>query len=202
MRRVVGGALPRFPTEERIKCPFLDTVNRAVLDFDLYKQCSVTLLRENVYMCLVCGQFFQGRGKTTPAYTHSVQNGHHVFINLRTERFYCLPGALAGGVAGAPDAQSDRGARRVRAWSARRELRGGGQVPGRHPAGDEPAVRRAGDSAAGFELHPVAGYARHRVSARCGAGRPGCVRAGGLTLLRPVGSQATWGSTTSRRRTT
>ena len=75
----------------RIKCPFLDTINTTVLDFDLPKECSVTLEKENAYMCLVCGQLFRGRGKQTPAYTHSAAAGHHVFINLRTARFYCLP---------------------------------------------------------------------------------------------------------------
>ena len=44
-----------------------------------------------MYACLVCGKYFQGRGRNTHAYTHSVQHGHHVFINLRTCRVYCLP---------------------------------------------------------------------------------------------------------------
>ena len=52
------------------KCPYLDTVNRQLLDFDSEKLCSVTLTNYNVYCCLVCGKYFQGRGKLTPAYTH------------------------------------------------------------------------------------------------------------------------------------
>lgn len=44
-----------------------------------------------MYACLVCGKYFQGRGRNTHAFTHSVQHGHHVFINLRTCRVYCLP---------------------------------------------------------------------------------------------------------------
>ena len=32
-----------------------------------------------------------GRGKNTHAYTHSVHNDHHVFLNLHTLKFYCLP---------------------------------------------------------------------------------------------------------------
>ena len=40
-------------------CPYLDTVNRAVLDFDFEKCCSVSLSTLNVYACLVCGKFFQ-----------------------------------------------------------------------------------------------------------------------------------------------
>ncbi|CAG0887593.1 unnamed protein product [Cyprideis torosa] len=72
-------------------CPFLDTINRSVLDFDFEKLCSVSLSRINVYACLVCGKYFQGRGQATHAYTHSVADGHHVFLNLETHRFYCLP---------------------------------------------------------------------------------------------------------------
>ena len=41
-------------------CPFLDTVNRALLDFDFEKVCSVSLGNLNVYACLVCGKYFQG----------------------------------------------------------------------------------------------------------------------------------------------
>ena len=57
----------------RVKCPYLDTVSRQSIDFDSEKLCSVTLTNMNVYVCLVCGKYFQGRGKMTPAYTHSVQ---------------------------------------------------------------------------------------------------------------------------------
>ncbi len=76
---------------ERVKCPYLDTINRHVIDFDSEKLCSVTLTNMNVYVCLVCGKYFQGRGKLTPAYTHSVQAGHFVFMNVHTNKSYCLP---------------------------------------------------------------------------------------------------------------
>lgn len=72
-------------------CPYLDTINRSVLDFDFEKLCSVSLSHINVYACLVCGKYFQGRGKMSHAYTHSVQDSHHVFLNLLTHKFYCLP---------------------------------------------------------------------------------------------------------------
>lgn len=75
----------------RKKCPYLDTVNRQFLDFDMEKLCSVTLTNMNVYGCLICGKFFQGRGQHTPAYTHSVQAEHFVFINLQTGSTFCLP---------------------------------------------------------------------------------------------------------------
>ncbi|CAN4080388.1 unnamed protein product [Withania somnifera] len=77
--------------EIRRDCPYLDTVNRQVLDFDFEKFCSVSLTNLNVYACLVCGKYYQGRGTKSHAYTHSLEAGHHVFINLRTEKVYCLP---------------------------------------------------------------------------------------------------------------
>lgn len=41
---------------------------------------------------LMCGSSFpSGRGPNTHAYTHSVSDAHHVFLNLQTLRFYCLP---------------------------------------------------------------------------------------------------------------
>lgn len=73
------------------QCPYLDTINRHVLDFDFEKLCSISLSRINVYACLVCGKYFQGRGTNTHAYTHSVAESHHVFLNLLSLRFYCLP---------------------------------------------------------------------------------------------------------------
>ncbi|XP_071105540.1 ubiquitin carboxyl-terminal hydrolase 39-like [Haliotis cracherodii] len=72
-------------------CPYLDTINRSLLDFDFEKLCSVSLSHINVYACLVCGKYFQGRGPNTHAYIHSVFEGHHVFLNLQTQKFYCLP---------------------------------------------------------------------------------------------------------------
>jgi len=45
--------------EDRRKCPYLDTVNRHLLDTDMEKVCSVSLSNLHVYACLVCGRFFQ-----------------------------------------------------------------------------------------------------------------------------------------------
>ena len=73
-------------------CPYLDTIDRGVLDFDFEKLCSVSLSRINVYACLICGKYFQGRGNNTHAYyTHSVSENHRVFLNLETKKIYCLP---------------------------------------------------------------------------------------------------------------
>ena len=35
------------------ECPFIDTVDRRTLDFDFEKLCSVTLVNQNCYCCLV-----------------------------------------------------------------------------------------------------------------------------------------------------
>lgn len=74
-----------------IECPYLDTINRKLLDFDLPKVCCESISNLNIYCCLVCGKFYQGRGPKTPAYYHALQNGHHVYVNLVSKKFYCLP---------------------------------------------------------------------------------------------------------------
>lgn len=32
----------------------------------------------NVYACLVCGKYFQGRARGSPVYFHSLEHNHHV----------------------------------------------------------------------------------------------------------------------------
>lgn len=59
------------------------------LDFE--KLCSVSLSNINVYACLICGKYFQGRGRSSYAYTHSLDQDHHVFINISSLRVYVLP---------------------------------------------------------------------------------------------------------------
>jgi Zn-finger in ubiquitin-hydrolases and other protein len=96
------------------ECPYLDTVSRQVgrhswpwallchckqaglscntegaaavqnLDFDFEKCCSVSLSPVNVYACLVCGKYFQGRGPQTHAYTHALEVGHQMYMKLDT----------------------------------------------------------------------------------------------------------------------
>lgn len=70
---------------------YLDTIQRANLDFDFEKLCSVTLSNINVYACLVCGKYFQGRGPKSHAYFHSLEVGHHVLVNMETKKVYVLP---------------------------------------------------------------------------------------------------------------
>lgn len=70
---------------------YLDTINRSVLDFDFEKLCSVTLSNINVYACLVCGKYFQGRGPKSHAYFHALEVDHHVYVNMETKKVYVLP---------------------------------------------------------------------------------------------------------------
>ena len=70
---------------------YLDTINRSILDFDFEKLCSVTLSNINIYACLVCGKYFQGRGPKSHAYIHSLDADHHVYVNMETKKVYVLP---------------------------------------------------------------------------------------------------------------
>lgn len=70
---------------------YLDTIDRSVLDFDFEKLCSVTLSNINVYACLVCGKYYQGRGPKSHAYFHALEMGHHVYVNMQSKRVYVLP---------------------------------------------------------------------------------------------------------------
>ena len=70
---------------------YLDTISRKLLDFDFEKLCSVSLSHINVYACLVCGKYFQGRGPSTHAYFHALDEDHHVYINMATAKVYVLP---------------------------------------------------------------------------------------------------------------
>lgn len=46
----------------------------------------IVVVLEMIPSCLPAG-----RGLKSHAYTHSVQFTHHVFLNLHTLKFYCLP---------------------------------------------------------------------------------------------------------------
>jgi len=70
-------------------CPYLDSINRHVLDFDFEKVCSISNSHLNVYACLVCGKYFGGRARGSPVYFHSLEHNHHVIMKLDTGRVYC-----------------------------------------------------------------------------------------------------------------
>jgi U4/U6.U5 tri-snRNP-associated protein 2 len=61
-------------------------VSRQSLDFDFERLCSKSLSNINVYACLVCGKYFQGRGRGSWAYRHAVGENHRVWLNLETEK--------------------------------------------------------------------------------------------------------------------
>merc|ERR1719191_1237759 len=79
----------KFP--QRRECPYLGTINRNLLDFDFEKVCSISLTGEAVYMDLVDGKYFQGRGKHTLAYQHALEKGHYVWMNVHDGKVYCIP---------------------------------------------------------------------------------------------------------------
>jgi U4/U6.U5 tri-snRNP-associated protein 2 len=73
-------------------CPYLDTIQRSLLDFDFEPACSVSLESgPHIYGCLVCGKLFRGKSPDTPAYTHAVEESHYVFVHLSKATFHCLP---------------------------------------------------------------------------------------------------------------
>jgi len=76
---------------QRQDCPYLGTINRHVLDFDFENLCSVSLSGENVYVDLVDGKYYQGRGKETHAHRHALEKGHYVWMNVVDGKVYCIP---------------------------------------------------------------------------------------------------------------
>ncbi|EKX53782.1 hypothetical protein GUITHDRAFT_100752 [Guillardia theta CCMP2712] len=85
------GIAPRRPQPPQRFCPYLDSINRHILDFDFEKVCSISNSHLNVYVCLVCGKYFQGRARGSPVYFHSLEHNHHVFMKLESGRVYCIP---------------------------------------------------------------------------------------------------------------
>ena len=88
---VVRGPIRQDAPAEGYTDLYLDTIDRSLLDFDFEKLCSVTLSNINVYACLVCGKYYQGRGPKSQAYFHALEVGHHVYINMETKKVYVLP---------------------------------------------------------------------------------------------------------------
>ncbi|KAI9664964.1 MAG: hypothetical protein M1821_006412 [Bathelium mastoideum] len=88
---VIAGPIRQDAPAEGYTDLYLDTIDRSLLDFDFEKLCSVTLSNINVYACLVCGKYYQGRGPKSQAYFHALEIGHHVYINMETKKVYVLP---------------------------------------------------------------------------------------------------------------
>ena len=70
---------------------YKDKVNKFALDFDFEKRCCETGFKLNVFCCLQCGKYFQGKNDKTPAFKHSLDKQHCLFICLSTLRIYYLP---------------------------------------------------------------------------------------------------------------
>lgn len=66
-------------------------VARQNLEFDFERLCSKSMTNINVYCCLVCGKYFQGRGRGSWAYRHAVGENHRVWLNLGTEKVDSRP---------------------------------------------------------------------------------------------------------------
>lgn len=70
---------------------YLDTIDRKRLDFDFEKICHITLSTNNIYGCLICGKYLQGRSPSSAAFNHTILESHHVFINFTNLKVYVLP---------------------------------------------------------------------------------------------------------------
>ncbi|AGO13873.1 AaceriAGR007Cp [[Ashbya] aceris (nom. inval.)] len=69
----------------------LQTIEKKRLDFYSEKVCSVTLSTIDVYSCLTCGKYLQGRNEGSPAFKHSIEVSHRLFMHMRTLKTYILP---------------------------------------------------------------------------------------------------------------
>jgi U4/U6.U5 tri-snRNP-associated protein 2 len=87
-------AIPSSAVQLGRDCPYMHTINCESLDFDFEKVCSVSLESHNLYACLVCGKYFQGRGPSSHAFAHALDASHHLFLNLETETAYSIPDNL------------------------------------------------------------------------------------------------------------
>ncbi|ODV90754.1 hypothetical protein CANCADRAFT_148073 [Tortispora caseinolytica NRRL Y-17796] len=70
---------------------YLDTINRSVLNFDFEPVCSITLTNQNIYVCLTCNAYLKGRGQGSPAFAHSINENHHVYMKFSNQQIYILP---------------------------------------------------------------------------------------------------------------
>ncbi|GMM45522.1 mRNA splicing protein [Pichia kluyveri] len=76
------------------KDTYLDTINRKILNFDLPRECATSIATTNIHICLVCNKYLQGSSINSPAYAHSIDANHHVFINTENGKFIVLPEQL------------------------------------------------------------------------------------------------------------
>ncbi|CAB1319831.1 unnamed protein product, partial [Coregonus sp. 'balchen'] len=58
----------------------------SVLDFDFEKLCSISLSHINVYACLICGKYFQGKYVLKPTFTRQNISG----LDKQGKLYECL----------------------------------------------------------------------------------------------------------------
>ena len=69
----------------------MSTITRSGLNFDTEKRCSVTMKTSNIYLCLVCGDMFHGKGPKTPAHNHAMHTEHYMYADTFTGQIWCIP---------------------------------------------------------------------------------------------------------------
>lgn len=74
-----------------VKIPTIEQIDRSILNFDFEKKCQITFFENDVYCCLICNKYLQGKTPGTKAYNHSLEFNHNFFISLDTSKIYQLP---------------------------------------------------------------------------------------------------------------
>ena len=69
----------------------IKTINRHLLDFDLIASCSICFSKQNCFCCLVCGKFYEGMGESSHGWQHYLEQGHTIYINIKTTEILTLP---------------------------------------------------------------------------------------------------------------
>jgi U4/U6.U5 tri-snRNP-associated protein 2 len=66
-------------------------IHRDVLDFDDDLRCSITLSKENLYVCLSCGKCLSGGSQHSPLIEHFMSSLHSVALRLADSKIVALP---------------------------------------------------------------------------------------------------------------
>lgn len=81
----------RQDNQNSLTLGYIDSIDRRKLDFDIEKICCITLSTTNIYCCLSCGKYFQGKNHNSPAFKHMLDDDHHLFLNMESLKIYSLP---------------------------------------------------------------------------------------------------------------
>lgn len=69
----------------------IKSINRHLLDFDLIASCSICFSKQNCFCCLVCGKYYEGMGESSHGWEHYLEQGHAIYINIKTTDIQILP---------------------------------------------------------------------------------------------------------------